>query len=528
MAIERWNPAQELTASEQKIMKRLTRTRKLFAFLRLHRHEILDDGFQDELGQMYRDTGAGDEPRPPAMMCLALLLQGYVQASDAEATELSVMDKRWQMVLGCLGTDEPAFSQGGLQQFRERLIAHDMDRRLLERTVEVAKETQGFDWKKLPKDLRVGMDSRPLVGAGRVEDTYNLLGHAARKLLEKTAKLTRQSREKICQAAGIRLLLAPSIKAGLDIDWSDPDQKAKAMNRLVREVDALVDWIETRQPALATDEAVEPYIQAVQQIGEQDLEKAADGTIQIRTGVAKDRRVSIEDPEMRHGRKTKNKPFNGYKEHLAADLSAGLIVACVVTPANVPDEAAAPELKADIDRQHQRIGELMIDRGYVNSGAVDDIEREGGEIVCKPWPSRESPLGLFAKKDFAINLRSKTVTCPAGQVESFDWGQDVEFDRDTCGRCDMRSQCTHATLGRGRHIRIAGDERRQRRLRQHQSSPAGRSRLRQRSGIEHHLAHLAQRKGHRARYRGVRKNLYDLRRASAIQNLETVHRKTAS
>jgi hypothetical protein len=60
----------------------------------------------------------------------------------------------------------------------------------------------------------------PLVGAGRVEDRYNLLGHAARKLLEKTAKRTRQSREKICHAAGVRLLLAPSIKAGLDIDWS--------------------------------------------------------------------------------------------------------------------------------------------------------------------------------------------------------------------------------------------------------------------------------------------------------------------
>src|SRR6266540_4210561 len=241
MSLKRWNPPVEPTAEEQRVLKRLTRTRKLFAFLRLHRHEIFDDRFQDELAAMYRDTGAGDEPRPPALMCLALLLQGYVQASDAESPELSVMDARWQLVLGCLGAKKPAFSQGGLQQFRERLIAHDMD-------------------------------SRPLEGAGRVEDTYNLLGHAARKLLDGAAKLTGQSQERICMAAGIRLLLAPSIKAGLDINWSDPEQKAQAIDRLTREVDALVDWIETKQPSVATDNTVEPYIKAIQQVEEQDLE----------------------------------------------------------------------------------------------------------------------------------------------------------------------------------------------------------------------------------------------------------------
>jgi hypothetical protein len=31
--------------------------------------------------------------------------------------------------------------------------------------------------------------------------------------------------------------------------------------------------------------------------------------------------------------------------------------------------------------------------------------------------------------------------------------------------------------------------------------------------------------GRRARYIGVRKNIFDLRRAAAIQNLETIHRR---
>ena len=131
MAMERWSPKQEPTRQEQFILKRLERKRKLFGFLRRHRHEIFDEAFQAELESMYRGTGAGAEPVPPAQLAMALLLQGYLGLSDWDAVETAVMDLRWQMVLGCLGATEPPFSQGALQSFRERLIASDMDRRLL-------------------------------------------------------------------------------------------------------------------------------------------------------------------------------------------------------------------------------------------------------------------------------------------------------------------------------------------------------------------------------------------------------------
>src|SRR5258706_13986137 len=108
--MQRWSPRVELTKQEQMLMKRLTRVRALFGFLRQHRHELFDEAFQDELASMYRDTGAGKDPKPPAMLAMALLLQAYVGASDAEAVELTVVDLRWQMVLDCFGTQDPAFS----------------------------------------------------------------------------------------------------------------------------------------------------------------------------------------------------------------------------------------------------------------------------------------------------------------------------------------------------------------------------------------------------------------------------------
>ncbi|HVJ90375.1 MAG TPA: transposase, partial [Labilithrix sp.] len=332
--MERWAQRVEPTKQEQMIMKRLTRVRALFGFLRQKRHVIFDDAFQDALASMYRDSGAGDEPHPPAMLCMASLLQGYVGVSDAEAVECTVMDLRWQMVLDCLGAAEPAFSQGALQAFRERLVAHEMDRVLLERTVMLVRDgvLTDADRKALSKAVRVAVDSRPLAGAGRVEDTINLLGHAARSIVRIVSKLTERTAEEICHKPGAPLLLASSIKAGLDIDWSDPKQKATAVAIVERQVSALHHCVEAH-----LDDAVvaplTPYIEAISQVCAQDLETEK-AVSRIRRGVAPNRRISIEDDEMRHGRKSKSKRFDGYKEHIARDLDLPLVLACAVTPAN--------------------------------------------------------------------------------------------------------------------------------------------------------------------------------------------------
>jgi hypothetical protein len=229
MAIKRWNPNQNISRRENFILGRLKRNGKLYAFLRQHRHQLFDDAFQAELETMYRDTGAGKDPHPPALLAMVVLLQAYSGASDAAAVELSLLDLRWQMVLDCLGAVEPLFSQGALFNFRERMIAANLDRRLLERTRELAHETKAFDPKKLPKSLRVAMDSSPLEGAGRVEDTVNLLGHAGRKIVSCVADLLKWTEERVCRDAGCPLLASSSVKAGLDLDWSAPDEKATAV-----------------------------------------------------------------------------------------------------------------------------------------------------------------------------------------------------------------------------------------------------------------------------------------------------------
>lgn len=523
--MERWTPPVALSPQEKLLMKRLTRVRKLFGFLREHRHELFDDAFQTQLEAMYRDTGAGDSPHPPALLCMVTLLQGYVGASDAEAVELSLVDLRWQMVLDCLGAAEPPFSQGALQTFRERMIAHEMDRALLDRTVALVRAgalSEG-DARAVSKALRVAIDSRPLVGAGKVEDTLNLLGHAARRIVQLVSKFTAMPAEEVCRKAGIPLLLSPSIKAGLDIDWSDPKQKASAVEVVERQVSSLQRWVERRLGELSS-EPIRPYLEAIVQVRSQDLEPSPNGRLRIRQGVARDRRISVEDAEMRHGRKSHSKRFDGYKEHIARDLDTYAIVACAVTPANRPEEEGALPIRDDIEGQQLRMVELHIDRAYVNSPIVDDVVATGGTVFAKPWGQSPQRPGLFSKGDFKIDLRSKIITCPAGEMEPFTPGETIEFDPEACGACPLRAQCTQAAPSRGRRVTIAANESRQRSFRALQRSPSGRAQLRQRTAVEHSLAHIAARKGDRARYRGTRKNLFDLRRAATIQNLEGLHR----
>ena len=113
------------------------------------------------------------------MLAMVTLLQRYDGLSDADAVDAAENDRRWQLVLGTLGKDQAPFGQGTLVRFRTRMVAYDLDKKLVDRTVELAKKSSSFGWKK----LRVALDSSPLQGAGRVEDTWNLLGRAMSKVV---------------------------------------------------------------------------------------------------------------------------------------------------------------------------------------------------------------------------------------------------------------------------------------------------------------------------------------------------------
>lgn len=507
-----WHPPVELSGAEHAIIKRIRRA-KLFVFLRQYRHELFADAFQQELLMLYKDQPQGHPPVPPAQLALATILQAYTQVSDDEVIEATTMDRRWQLVLNGHDAETPPFSKGTLVAFRQRLIAQHLDRRLVERTVELAATRGAFG----PRQLRAALDSSPLWGAGRVEDTYNLLGHALRKAVGVIARQQGRGLRAVAAEPGASLIAASSLKAALDLDWDDPRAQQQALTSILDTLQAVEQWLDTQPLEQETASRAVASLAVAQQVCTQDLTTTPEGTPTMRHGVAAERRISIEDAEMRHGRKSRSLLVDGYKRHVLRDLDSRLIVAVGVTPANTPEASVTDAIEADMAAQQCTLRELHIDRAYLASKLVQQ-RSETLTIFCKAWPVRQGPY--FPKTAFELDWERHELRCPGGEIMPFTPGEVVKFPAATCASCALRERCTTSTAGRS--VSIHPDEALLQELRERQGTPQGRAQLRERVAVEHALAHVGRWQGRRARYRGVRKNVFDLRRCAVVHNLHVL------
>jgi Transposase domain (DUF772)/Transposase DDE domain len=376
-----WQPPVVLSVQEEQIVQRIRRA-KLFVFLRRHRHELFDESFQQELATLYRPSKRGHPPIAPAQLALAVILQAYTGVSDDEVIEATLMDRRWLLVLDCLDADQAPFSKGTFVAFRKRLIDAQMDRRLIERTIEVATSTRQFG----PRALRAALDSSPLWGVGRVEDTINLIGHALKKTLRLVADQRGETVANVGQEAKAEIVCGSSLKAALDRDWDQVEQCEEALELVVQVLQAVESWVQTLEPE--EREQAESALETATIVKAQDVKPDENGKARLIKGVAKDRRISVEDAEMRHGRKSRSVRVDGYKRHVLHDLDTGLIRAVGITPANVPEASVTPEISADLEQQGVKIKELHIDRGYLSSHLVRERSEEM-DIYCKAWPVRK-------------------------------------------------------------------------------------------------------------------------------------------
>lgn len=508
-----WPPAVELSASEQVIINRI-KTAKLFTFLRLNRLSIFNDEFQEELGTIFKDSTVGYCPIPPAQLALATILQADLGISDDELIEELVMDLRWQLVLDCLNSEKPPFSKATLVRFRSALIKEGLDQRLIDRTVEIAKLKGGFG----SAQLRAALDSSPLWGAGKVEDTYNLLGHALRKALSIIAVQQGRGLTEIANEAGANFVNSSSLKAALDLNWEDPAESQNALSTILNSLIYVEEWMQ-QQPNSEQLGGVQNTLQVARLIESQNVTADSMGVPKLTKGVAKDRRISIEDPDMRHGRKSRSQKIDGYKRHILKDLDIGVVRAVAVTLANTPEAAATVDLEVDLKKQQVQLNELHIDRAYLSSHWVKE-RAEQLQIFCKAWPVRNS--GRFDKNAFVFDWANKVISCPNQVIMPFEPGKVVHFPKPVCATCPLRERCT--TSKNGLRISIHPDEGLMQELRRRQSTSNGRAQLRERTSVEHSLAHIGQWQDKRARYIGQRKNLFDLRRVAVVHNLHVIAR----
>ena len=480
------------------------------------------------------DNGRGSVP--PSLLATALLLQSHDKVSDAEAKARADFDIRWKAALGIEVEGRP-FAKSTLQVFRAQLILHGKVREVFESSLRLARESGYLKG----RGMRVALDTTNILGRGAVKDTYNLLADGMVKLLRALAAVEKSTDRGWAKARGYGRYLASSVKGEAAIDWSDKRARTALLSLIVADADRLLELSRQAQGELGEDSAErQQIVAAAELLGQlllQDVERAGDG-VNLRDGVSRDRMMSVHDPEMRHGRKSSSRRFDGHKAAIVVDTDSQLITAVDVLPGNAPDNLGALEL---VEQSEANTGvpveESMGDAAYGDGDTRQSFADAGRTLIARV-PGRPN-RSHFPKEDFQIDLEAGSCTCPAGNVTRtiLPAGRGTDsagriyqrvafrFDAAVCGACPLRSQCLAAKPGTGRTVRLHPQEAllQQARALQHSEGFAG---YRQRRVVvEHRLARLVQLGIRQSRYFGRIKTRFQLCLAATVANLTLVAAK---
>ena len=484
-------------------------------------------------GELFRDEEfaglyAPDNGRPsvpPSLLATALVLQTYDGVSDEEAKQRADYDLRWKVALG-VELDARPFAKSTLQEFRAQLIVHQQAGAIFRRSLELAKRRGKFRTKSgQARQLAVALDTTNILGRGAVKDTYNLLADGIVKLARALAKQAGEPMQAWAERRGYgRYVTVPSLKGAAEIDWSDAEQRRRVLGEVVADADRLLELARQARTELeAGGPAEAAMVEAaglLSRVLVQDVERRADGPA-LQRGVAKDRLVSVHDPEMRHGRKSARKRFDGHKAAVAVDTDEQLITAVAVLPGNAQDAERALELVEQSEATTGcAVAETLADGAYGDGQTRQAFADAGRVLVAKV--AADGATGQLPKGAFVLDLAAGTCACPGGHrtadLRPLKGGGGLfHFSAATCAACPLRAQCVKGAGGRT--VRVHPQEALLQAARARQASPAGRADRVRRQVVEHRIARLVQLGIRQARYVGRTKTLFQLLMAAAVANL---------
>jgi hypothetical protein len=389
----------------------------------------------DYFADLYKDSRRGRPTVPARVLATVMLLQAHEGLSDQEACDRLERDLAWQAAAG-VHSGYVAFHPTVLVGMRNRLRVSKRPRRLFEDVRAAAREA-GY-----MKDRARVLDSTALYDSVATQETVIQLRSAIRKVLRLLEGTN----------LGVRVRLALSRQDDYrspgkpPCDWDDPAARDQLVDALVRDAQAALAVLEGETLAGAVADAVE----LLALVAGQDVEQDDDGGFRIaRNRVAKDRIISTVDLEARHGRKSHNRRFDGYKTHLSIDPDSELIDEVTVTPANAADHDPVDELLAPV-AQNKVKPVVFGDSAYANGDTLARLEGQGFEVRARV-PAAAGRDGRYGKDAFRIDLAAGTVTCPANQSAPIRYHKNGEGEasfKPHCGTCPLAERCTTSKDGR--------------------------------------------------------------------------------
>jgi hypothetical protein len=454
-------------------------------------------------------------------------------------------DLRWKFACG-LPLDDRGFDPSTLVYWRRRLARSQRPHRVNDAVRKIVEETGIVRGRR-----RRAVDSTILADAVATQDAVTQLIAAIRRAAR--------------QVPGAAEVIAARC-SGFDyargrrpvIDWSDPAAAEELVSGLVSDANTVVAAL--GDATLSDEQAA--VLALLGLVAGQDVEPAegsdgTDGRWRIAEKVAEDRMISQVDPEARHARKNRHTRTDGYRAHLAAEPSTGIITGEELTQAAGDANSDAAAAARFVAREHAgaadaeaavredaaagpqdgqdtgpdaRAGAEPLrwygDSAYGTGELREAICGAGDQAVIKPRPLRAPVAGGFTADDFTVDHQAGTATCPAGVTRPITPARVVNFAA-ACRGCPLRGRCTTNKAGRSlalhKHDQLLRDARRD-----WSSDPALRQDYRtRRPHVERTVAQVATTRGRRIklRYRGTAKNHAWLKRRTAAVNLRTLLRR---
>jgi hypothetical protein len=488
-----------------------------FALLAEHGDRIVRD---EDFAECY-SRRMGRPSIPPSLLAKVMLLQHRTGASDEQAMECVAWDLRWKVALG-LPVDHQGWHPTSLTKYRARLLLHKKEGLALENTLRLAEELGMLDG-----TAEQIIDSTPMLGAAATQDTVRLVRHGVKKLADAVKLADQDAAERLDDGLEFDYT-RPGEKP--DCRWREKGERERMLTRVAQDAERALAAVKQAEELL-DDEQVKAAHDLLRELIGQDFDIDQDGVPQLHRGTRSDRIISTVDTEMRHGRKSSQQRFDGYK--LSAAVTNGsepLICAVHVAPGGETD---GPQAKHLIDAQppERRPQRILGDTAYGNGPVRAELAERHVEVLAQV-PEGKVEEGVLGKHAFEINMDAGTVTCPGGDTVPISTSKrgyrSANFSAAMCRDCPLKPRCCPDKARR--QIRIIEHEHLLWAGRQALRDPIASEHLRRtRPRIERLLGLLAHRYGARkSRYIGNAKTRLQAAWAAALVNLNPIgHRLTS-
>jgi transposase len=490
----------------------------------------------DHLGTLFQDQdfvelfpGRGQPATAPFRLALVTLLQYVEGLSDRAAANAVRSRLDWKYLL-CLELEDSGFDFSVLSEFRDRLLAGDIEYRLLEKLLEILRTHR-----LVKARVRVRTDSTQVLAAVREVNRLERIVETLRAALNALATV-----------------VPAWVQQTIPVDWVERYGARAEDARLPQEDTQRTAYAErvgqdgyTVLQALWSDRAPGwlrqiPAVEILRQVWVQNFHPLEEGGCRWRTSgnlpPAARSLNSPYDPKARYSKK-RDTTWLGYKVHLTESCEEELphlITHIQTTAATTGDNDALPAIHQSLERTGLLPDIHLVDTGYMEAKRVLESRDAYGIDLFGPIPGNhrwqfQQGVG-FDLSSFQVDWQAQSVTCPKGKRSSRlqpavdRRGNDVlraVFKRDDCSHCDSLRQCTSAA-GRRRTLTLKPQPLYEvlAAARQRQLTDAFKAQYKTRAGIEGSISQGVRAFGlRRCRYQGEAKTRLQHVAIAAAMNL---------